>query len=565
MMTHKQIKLLGLTGAISALAALAQAQPYYIAGDVVNNWQNDATFDSTNSAYQLTGGPTVYSYTVTNGTAGNYEQLKIIPTAGSWNTVYPANNLWVKLDAGGSNTIYFYPGTSVDGWSPAQNRVGYADPGNMAWEITGDFTTPQWGSDPNAQMTSAGNGLYTNTYVIATPGVHEFKFRTPNTWSEVNFGADFGNGSGNASVTTTVSNQPVLIQLDLPDGRWAAGNIVAPVTNQVVFAVDMTAQLAAGHFIPGTDSVFVSGAFNGWPGTGPAALVLTNYPPYNGGSNTNIYYATNTFIAAPGSFGSDYKFTCNDTAFSSGGGYEPINNNRSFSLMTNSGTLELPVVLFGNVLVSDYLTTGTTIYFTVNMTNATTTDGHAFDPNTDQVVINGNFVPGGWAAWDPISLASQVMANDPVGSEIYTYSATIPAGALIGVDYKYGVIYSGQTNNVDNEAGFAQDHFRYIRSTATGSYTNSMDTFGNQYVEPSFGQLTSTSTGAGQVTVSWLGRPGVELQTSANLAGGIWQTNMETDGTNWTAGYNTVNNGFMSQTNLPAAGGQQFFRLIQSW
>jgi hypothetical protein len=552
----KSINKLNLTGLVCALATFtlafrSPAQPYYIVGDVINGWADPGTI-------MMNGGPTMYDYTVTGGTAGNYEALKV--TVGSWSTAWPGNNLVVKLDAGGENTIYFMPGTFTDGWQPVANRLGFVDPLNDSYEIAGDFTTPNWDSDPNAQLVSAGNGLYTNTYVIATVGTHNFKFRSHGTWNGLNVGSDFG-GANNATVTTTEPNQPVLFQLDLPNGRWLAGTAVAPVTNDVVFAVDMTAQMALGKFDPASDTVFVSGTFNGWPGINSGALVLTNYPVYNGGSNTNIYYATNTFFGAPNSAAASYKFTCNNVADSSAGGYEPISDNRSVILGTASGPLLLPVVKFGDVNVSDYSVADATVVFTVNMTNAVTTDGHVFDSAKDQVYINGNFIAGGWAAWNPLSLTP--MENNPVGSEIYTYSATVPAGSLIKVDYKYGMGFPDATN-WDNEAPAYQDHIRYLRTTAGGTYTNAMDDFGNQYVEPDFGQLASAGASAGHVAISWLGRPGVQLQVSDSLTGGSWQSILPTDGTNWISGTSSAN-GFVSQTNWPATGGQQFFRLIQSW
>jgi hypothetical protein len=184
-----------------------------------------------------------------------------------------------------------------------------------------------------------------------------------------------------------------------------------------------------------------------------------------------------------------------------------------------------------------------------------------FDSAKDQVYINGNFIAGGWAAWNPLSLTP--MENNPVGSEIYTYTATVPAGSLIKVDYKYGMGFPDATN-WDNEAPAYQDHIRYLRTTAGGTYTNAMDDFGNQYVEPDFGQLASAGAGADHVTISWLGRPGVQLQVSDSLTGGSWQSILPTDGTNWISGTSSAN-GFVSQTNWPATGGQQFFRLIQSW
>ena len=46
----------------------------------------------------------------------------------------------------------------------------------------------------------------------------------------------------------------------------------------VVFAVDMSSQIQLGQFHPGY-SVYVAGAFNGWPNPGTGlGLVLTNYP-----------------------------------------------------------------------------------------------------------------------------------------------------------------------------------------------------------------------------------------------------------------------------------------------
>ena len=542
-------------GLSAAFPSASQAQPYAIAGDF-NGWNNTASFNPG-------GGPSVYTNIMTGGTPGAWEGIKVIAVSGSWGLTYPGGNLEITYDPSGNNTLYFYPGSFSDGWLPLANRVGFVDPGNMSFELVGDFTTPNWDTDPKGQLTLKGNGVYTNTYVIATPGTHNFKFRTPGTWSDFNCGTDFSGGDpSNGTVTTTNANQAVLFQLDLPNGRWLAGSPApAPVTNAVIFAVDMSAQLALGNFNPAADTVYVSGSFNNWPGTGPGALVLTNYPPYQGGSNTNIYYGTNNIVGLPVTTWL-YKFTCSDSAYSGNGGYEPVANNRWFTLLAGNGTIAQAVANFGNVNVSDYLAQPVNVTFTVNMTNATTyPDGHVFDPQTDQVFINGNFNVGGWAAWNPIALAE--MQNDPVGSEIYTYTATVPSGSLIQVDYKYGIAYASVTN-YDNEAPAYDDHFRYIRATAGGAYTNAMDTFGNQYSEPDFGQLTSAGAGPGAVSVAWLGRPGVQLQVSTNLAGASWQSIAATDGTNWTAGFMSTN-GWVSQTNGPATGSRRFYRLIQAW
>jgi hypothetical protein len=66
---------------------------------------------------------------------------------------------------------------------------------------------------------------------------------------------------------------------------------------------------------------------------------------------------------------------------------------------------------------------------------------------------------------------------------------------------------------------------------------------------------------AGKVSVTWLGRPGANLQATTNLVSGPWQNLPTTDGINWTTG-NESANGFVSQTNWPA-GAPTYFRLVK--
>jgi hypothetical protein len=288
--------------------------------------------------------------------------------------------------------------------------------------------------------------------------------------------------------------------------------------------------------VPGS-SVFVAGAFNGWPGTGPGALVLTNDPPYNGGSNTNIYYGTNRFVGSPNSTATAFKYTQNDIA-AQNGGWE-TSGDRSVVLLATNGVLKLPVGVFSELYSIDVLSVDTTVTFRVSMTNAVGTDAHVFDSANDLVFINGDFIP--WAAWTPIALFNYQLANDPPGSLVYTFTRTFLAGSPRLVSYKYSI------NGTDNEAGYAQDHKRYIRSTS-GTFTMPLDTFGTQTVEPKFGNLTIAPLTGGALPVTWLGYPGVSLQTSTSVAG-PWNTVSNTDNQN--------------STNWPASSGARYFRLIQ--
>ena len=115
----------------------------------------------------------------------------------------------------------------------------------------------------------------------------------------------------------------------------------------------------------------------------------------------------------------------------------------------------------------------------------------------------------------------------------------LPADTLV----TYQVDMTAQV--ADGSGG--QNHLRYIR--ATGDYIMPLDTFGTPTQEPSFGNLTATRSDPAHVLISWLGRPGVHLQSCADPSAGSWRDHVETDG--------------LSSTNWPVAGGQKFFRLVK--
>ena len=179
--------------------------------------------------------------------------------------------------------------------------------------------------------------------MIPTAGTHGFKFRASGTWDGIFVGQDFGNGGGNATFTTTNSPQTVQFQLDLPNGRWLAGALAPPpVTNTVVFSVDMTIQAASGRFDPSFDTVECRGSFNGWAS---GALVLTNDPA---GVNTNLYVGEATIVNGPGASYA-YKFWDSNAQAGNKGYESPLSTgggDRPFSLLATNGTLTLRSVYF---------------------------------------------------------------------------------------------------------------------------------------------------------------------------------------------------------------------------
>ena len=335
----------------------------------------------------------------------------------------------------------------------------------------------------------------------------------------------------------------------------AAGNSL------VTFQVDLTAASTNGQFTPGTSLIYARGTFNNWStgayydGSGSSAL--TNDPAASGLA-TNIYSGTFSDTTDGNGFWLDYKFYIDtgstwESPASTGG------NNRVLHLGTNS-SMVLPLVYFDDQALSDYLTEDTEVTFSVNMTNAVCTDGHVFDASADQVFLNGQFL--GWLGWNTIALTPYQLTNNPVGGTNYSIKLLVPKGQPLALTYKYGVYHGDNPSGLDIEAPQNQNHFRYVR--VLSNYSMPLDKFGNQYAEPSFGQLNAGHPSAGSVPLSWLGRPGVCLQTATSLTSPItWTTHLDTAGLGPPNG-SISTNGFISLTNYPATGSSKtFFRLVK--
>ncbi len=212
-----------LTLSAILLAAAVQAQTYNARGD----------FNSWGETPLINNGDGTYSLTVSGGTAGAAFEWKIAQDGWTYN--WPGSNLKSVYDASGNFTFRFRPGSVADGWNPAADRVGYADPGMFGWEIIGSFDG--WNS-PLLSLNSMGGGLYSGSIAIAAPGSYDFKFRKAGDWA-ISIGADFGNSAGNATLTTTFPNQMAEFQLDLPNGRWQVTAVPEPTVIALLAAGTM--------------------------------------------------------------------------------------------------------------------------------------------------------------------------------------------------------------------------------------------------------------------------------------------------------------------------------------
>jgi hypothetical protein len=429
------------------------------------------------------------------------------------------------------------------------------------WNITANSLT----LDPSIMVTNQPSGVvtsnvYTGTFTsvaVSTNAHMAYQFGIDGNYADSPLGNN-NDGGNNRFFTMLPNNQilPVAFIKDAPFSLIYGSNIT--------FTVDMTiVALTDTNFNPA--SLTVNGNLMGWGG-----IPMTNNPS---AANTNIYYGTVVYSQSVGTL-VDYQYrytllsdastTIYDHALGGGDRQYVVRNVPATNLFS----------VFNDASLSDIITRPTPVMFTVDMNGAQTTPAtgsHVFVPGTDKVYINGTFA--NWYAWsggvNPVSAPPGYEMIQEGSSTIYTNTLLVPPGP-VSLSYKYGIdVNQANGGPADNEAASGQNHNRVVRSQGfnPNPYTMATDKFGTQYSEPVFNSLTPAggdlaigAVSGGTVPVSWLGRPGAQLQVSSSLTSG-WQSIPATDGTNWTAGYFGIN-GLVSVTNYPSSG-QKFFRLIK--
>jgi hypothetical protein len=311
----------------------------------------------------------------------------------------------------------------------------------------------------------------------------------------------------------------------------------------------MRLPLAAGSFTS-VDNVYARGSFNGWGDPNPllTALLLTNNPS---AADSNVYRGVASIQAPVGACGYAFKFWT-DSPTMSNSGYE-TRGNRGFSI--NSTNEVLPLVYWDDLTPCNVLDQNTAVTFSVDMTGAVGTDTTVYDGSGTQLVyINGSFV--GWDSqgvadpdWGTSPLPELVLTKNPT-SNVHSVTLTnrFPAGSSFQVTYKYSL------GGPDNESGFAQNHVRYVRTTAgVTNYAMPLDVWintnpGVPREESAIGGLAAKPSTPGNVSLEWTGLPCTYMQASTNVSG-PYNNLFEARG--------------VASTNLPTSGDQMYFRLTR--
>jgi len=546
-------------------------------------------FDPVNNTAEVRGPFNGWGGTVlTNvtGTSIYTNTIDITDAVGSW--------VQYKFFVGYNGTLNW---ENPGGWHPSGNRafqvpgsaltlpVAYyanAGPGGTAVEVTFQVDmSAQIGVgnfDPNAgdliQAMGAFNGAWNAVVLVADtarPGIYTNSYvettRPPGTFIEYKFAINVGGGGtleyesisgypdGNRAFILEHSSPQTIPVVFFSD---ASG---LPIKAGIYFQLDMSSQLLIGAFNPANgDLASVRGDVIGWgepPGSGLQLFEDSARP----GIYTNTWRSTSQLPGAAWTYKYTYFHTSPaETIFEAG-------ENKSVSFTGLEPTdpdgyhmITLGPTLFDNwqANTNDYLPADTLVTFIVSMTNNLgnpVQSYEGFEPlivfnRSQQVAVNGNWVP--WWNWAAAAPLEYTLTNGTGGDWLYSQTVLIPKGKPVQLVYKYGM--DDGASSLDNEGGYGADHVRYIRQT--GSYTLALDYFGAPTVEDSFGNLTIGAPAAGSIPVSWLGRPGVYLQTSTDLSNpSSWVTHEET------AAYGSPTG--IYSTNYPAGAAATFFRLVK--
>lgn len=526
------------------------------------------------SGHQLTNVPstTLYQNTfdITIPAPGSVVEYKFHTwgTHSTWESLdwYPNTNRRFTLGSSAQTVPSAYFADAWDGSGPggavtfqidmsAQVGAGFFNPaaGDLI-QAMGPFNRSWVGivlaNDPGASNTNLYSGTYTETV------------RPSGTRMEYKFAINVG-GSGTLryeAITGYPDNNRSFMLTNTPPQELPVvffGDTAGfPIKAGVYFQVDMSSQMLIGNFVPANDLASVRGDAMGWdvpPGSGLQLFEDTSRP----GIFTNTWLMTSQLTGAAFTYKNTYFHTSPAATVWEDG------DNKSVTFVGNEPTnaagyhmITVGPALFNNFLANtnDYLPADTLVTFSVSMTNAVSYPAFATPIIFDQsmgVAVNGNWVP--WWNWSAAAPATLVLTNGTSGDWIYSQTVLIPKGKAVELVYKYGIDDLTGVTSQNNEAPDGSDRHRYIRQT--GSYALPLDTFGTQTVETSFGELTIGTPSAGHVPVSWLGRPGVYLQTAPNLIGAPWVTHSET------AAYGSPSG--IYSTNYPTSAGAAFFRLIK--
>ncbi len=350
-----------------------------------------------------------------------------------------------------------------------QIQSGTFDPAADKLVVRGSFNN--WSGNQDELTDDDADKIYTITVDMPDSLVNtsvEFKFViVPAT------GGDIWESISNRAFTLLSGGQ-------ILDVVYFNDQTTVSVTAVVTFQADMADMLDKGWFDPATDSIRVVGSFNGWANT--ESMEPDPFDP-------SLYLYDADITAETGSDVS-WKFRTYPNDKFLDGGWES-GANHVFEFTGEDMVLDplKPNILpAGTPLAQDV-----TVRFSVDVNHAVDAYNEQPFPDIKSVWVTGdwNNWGGSWSVSDTsvlIRMYDDGMTNGDLvaGDGIWTTEVLFTAGDMNTKLYKYSIYGTGvdTLNNgnapMDNEAGFAQNHFLMIDDT-NPLFIQPLDYFGSQY------------------------------------------------------------------------------------
>jgi hypothetical protein len=370
-----------------------------------------------------------------------------------------------------------------------QKAIGVFDPltelvvirGSFEGEGSGDGVE-DWHGNFFRLKQGTTTDVYEGTWDIAE-GSYEYKFVIISATDYLNNTTQDGAWESVDNRQLTVPAAGVTLPVVFFNNQETAG-----ATATVTFQADLTSLITNGYFDAGTDTLYVPGSHNGWPGK-PAAEDIAQADLFN----PTLYKLERQITAEIGST-VNWKFRALPASKFGNTGWE-TGDNHTFTFTGSNIVLDAFVPAIGPT--GKPLTNNVTVQFSVDVTNAKDTyNNKPFAQPITGVFLQGEVTPlGGWTCgWTVSDTACFKKLYDDgahggdatAGDGIWTTQVLFPAGTPNLTDYKYGIVaagvdtLNGGVNPLDNEAGFGLNHRTPFIADQAGVFVLGTDVFGDQ-------------------------------------------------------------------------------------
>jgi len=352
-----------------------------------------------------------------------------------------------------------------------QKQIGNFNPAAHIVVLRGSFhneagaPSEDWHGNFFQLSESATPDVYTLTVNITT-GVgtqFEYKFVIEDAAMAGNLTTQTGNWESRPNRTFTLQSGGQILDVVYFNDQSTTG-----LTATVLWKADMSELINNGWFDPASDSIVVTGSFDGWSKKGPKMEPSFENP---------LVYEHERSITEEVGRSIAWKFKAFPDAKFGNTGWE-TGSDHTFPWTGQDITIgpQKPLIR----AAARPITRDVTVRFSVDVRNATERFHNRLFDNIKSVWMQGEVQPlKGWSAsWAVADSSSLIRLYDDgthgdakARDGVWTTEVLFPNGTPSGTEYKYAIYADGvDTLNrgvvpLDNEAGFAENHYANISDT----------------------------------------------------------------------------------------------------